>query len=101
MYISEQDVLTVYDILVCFFADDGDPISPAGLRDYNLLSSAVHRPQTSLGDKFKYNTIDEKASALLHSLIKSHPFHNGNKRTALISCLIFYDRYDATIDANK
>lgn len=27
----------------------------------------------------------EKAAALFHSLIANHPFHNGNKRTAVLS----------------
>ena len=101
MYISEDDVIALHESLVVFFANDGDPISPSGVRDYNLLSSATHRPQTSLGDKFKYNTMDEKAAALLHSLIKNHPFHNGNKRTALISTLIFYDRDGSTLEAGE
>ena len=37
----------------------------------------------------------------MHSLIKNHPFHNGNKRTALVSCIIYYDRAGATIEASE
>ena len=43
------------------------------------------RPQTGLGTIDKYPTIEQKAAALLHSLIKNHAFHNGNKRTALVA----------------
>jgi hypothetical protein len=32
------------------------------------------------------------AAALLHSLIHNHPFHNGNKRTALVAMLVFLDK---------
>jgi death-on-curing protein len=32
------------------------------------------------------------AGALLHSLIHNHPFHNGNKRTALVAMLVFLDK---------
>ena len=43
------------------------------------------------------------ASALLHSLIHDHPFHNGNKRTALVSLLVFLDKNDfmLTCDENE
>ena len=32
------------------------------------------------------------AAALLHSLVHDHPFHNGNKRTALVSMLSLLDK---------
>ncbi len=101
MYISEDDVEKLHYALVDFFATDGDPISPPGIRDAGLLSSAVHRPETGLGGVNKYRTLDEKAAALLHSLIMNHPFHNGNKRTALVSCFIYYDRAGATLEATE
>jgi hypothetical protein len=31
-------------------------------------------------------------AAILHSLIHNHPFHNGNKRTALVAMLVFLDK---------
>jgi death-on-curing protein len=30
-------------------------------------------------------------AALLHSLVHNHPFHNGNKRTALVALFVFLD----------
>jgi len=36
-------------------------------------------------DTEKYTTLASKAAALFHSLVKNHPFHNGNKRTALLT----------------
>ncbi len=73
------------------FKDD-DPIEPSGPRDANLLASALMRPSTGLGDVDKYTTIEKKAAALFHSMVMNHPFHNGNKRTALVSTLVFLDR---------
>jgi len=35
---------------------------------------------------------DLKAAALFHSLIKSHPFMDGTKRTALAAALFFLER---------
>jgi death-on-curing family protein len=54
-------------------------------RDHGLVSSAAARPFQSAGGKDIYETIPEKAAALFHSLVANHPFHNGNKRTAVIA----------------
>jgi death-on-curing family protein len=91
-------VLGLHEALVEMFAHDNDPISPSGLRERGLLESAVQRPRTSLGKTEKYASVIEKASALFHSLIKNHPFHNGNKRTALVALVVFLDENDFLID---
>ena len=46
-YLTAEDVIDIHNRLVVVFADDGDPISPHGVRDTNLIEMAVHRPQTS------------------------------------------------------
>lgn len=69
------------------YVDSGDPISPPGVRDENLLASACSRPATGIGQRDKYKSVYSKAAALFHSLTKNHAFHNGNKRVAL-ACLI-------------
>ncbi len=51
-----------------------------GLRDGGLLDSAVHRPRATFGGADLYRTIRDKAAALLESLVKNHPFIDGNKR---------------------
>jgi death-on-curing family protein len=91
-YLTEEEVLEIHFALVKMFAKEGDPIVPSGPRPDGLLASALMRPQTSLGKHEKYNTIPEKAAALFHSLVTNHPFHNGNKRTALVATLSFLDR---------
>lgn len=90
--LSVEDVAAVHEALVEAFCLSGDPIDPPGVRDPNLLDSAVHRPATGNGDVLKYDTVEGCAAALLHSLVHNHPFHNGNKRTALVSMLVFLDR---------
>ena len=90
-YLEAEDVMRVHLALVGFFADQGDPIAPAGARPGGLLESAVGRPRTSLGSTDKYPSLELKAAALLHSLVTSHPFHNGNKRTGLVSTLAFLE----------
>lgn len=91
-YLSEEDALRIHNALVKLFANEGDPIVPSGPREGGLLASALHRPQTGLGGQDKYRTIPHKGAALFHSLVKNHAFHNGNKRTALVATLTFFDR---------
>lgn len=97
MYITSDKAIAIHEALVAFFEKDGDPISPTGVKDLNMLESALFRPQTAIGGIEKYKTLDDKAAALLIALIQNHPFHNGNKRTALISTLVFYDMNDYTL----
>jgi death-on-curing family protein len=88
---SESEVEAIHWELVRDFASDSDPIDPAGVRDPDLLGSAVFRQHTSFGDSLKYPSVEMAASALLHALVHDHPFHNGNKRTALVSMLVLLD----------
>ena len=64
----------------------------------SLLSSACARPHVALGSTEKYPTVFSKAAALFHSLTKNHAFHNGNKRTALVTLLSMLQRNDYYLD---
>lgn len=58
------------------------------VRDIDLLQAAAARPESSAFGEDAYPTLREKATALLHSLARNHPFKDGNKRTATVA-LIF------------
>jgi death-on-curing protein len=60
-----------------------------GVRDIGGLESAVARPQTTVFGNDAYPDLIEKASAMFHSLILNHPFHDGNKRTAFAAVSLF------------
>lgn len=91
-HLEYGSILFIHNQLVEKFADSLDPIDPPGPREEgHLLSSAATRPKTSLGTRAKYPTIEMAAGALLHALVKGHPFHNGNKRTAVVALLVFLD----------
>ena len=60
-----------------------------GIASLSLLESAIMRPQASFGGKDLYPTVFDKTSALIHSLIMNHAFVDGNKRTAMVSGIIF------------
>jgi death-on-curing protein len=60
-----------------------------GIRDENLLTSAVLAPQSSFGGKSPYGDIVEVAAAYLFYICCNHPFLDGNKRTAMMAAIVF------------
>jgi death-on-curing family protein len=90
-YLTASEIIDIHFQLAKDFAKQKNPIKPAGIRDEDMLASAIFRPKTSFQDTLKYPTIEMSAAALLHSLIHNHPFYNGNKRTALVSMLVMLD----------
>ncbi len=65
-----------------------------GIRDEALLESAVAAPQaTTMGEPLISDLL-EIAAAYLFYLCRNHPFLDGNKRTALVACLVFLENND-------
>ena len=70
----------------------------SGVRDENLLASAVNTPfQTFMGNDL-YPSIYDKAAQLCYGIANNHPFTDGNKRTALHSMYVYLiiNGYDIT-----
>lgn len=60
-----------------------------GVRDANLLDSALKAPFQTFDGKDLYSDILGKASQLCYSLIENHPFTDGNKRIGVHLTLLF------------
>lgn len=101
LFISKEEVIKIYEELVADFHSAKDPISPAGLKHEHLLDSALFHMQTSYKGTFKYPTVESAGAALMYSLSNNHPFHNGNKRTAMVSMLVFLDKHNMTLTCNE
>ena len=82
-YLTVAQVLFIHDQMVKRFGGS------FGVRDLGLVESAVARPEASFDGQDLYTDIFDKAAALLQSLLKNHPFVDGNKRTALTSAGVF------------
>ncbi len=82
-FLNVAQVLLIHDQMVRKFGGS------FGVRDLGLIESAVARPQATFSSEYLYKTIFDKAAALLQSLLKNHPFIDGNKRTALTSAGVF------------
>ena len=60
-----------------------------GVRDYNLLESAIETPFQSFGGEELYPTIQSKGARLGYGLIKNHCMVDGNKRIGIHAMLVF------------
>lgn len=94
-YLSLEDVYAIHRAMIAIGGGRGD------IHDFTLLHSAVERPKATFGGQDLYPTVWEKASALLHSLVKNHPFDDGNKRTAYYSTKRFLYLNGFTLKAKK
>lgn len=94
-YLTVEQVLFIHMRLIV--ETGGSP----GVRDLDLLASAVGRPQASYGGQDLYPTIFDKAAALLDSLVRNHPFVDGNKRVGITAAGIFLRRNGYRLTASN
>lgn len=60
-----------------------------GIREESLLESAVAAPQATMMGEPLFQDPLEIASAYIIYLCQNHPLVDGNKQTALATCLVF------------
>ena len=80
------EYLTLEDALLLI-----EELAVGPVRDLGLVDSALHRPAVTLWGRDAYTTIDEKAAALLDSLVRNHPLVDGNKRLGWLATLVLLD----------
>lgn len=81
--------LTVEDIYELHRELEDVFVLSSGVRDKNLLASAVNAPfQTFMGSDL-YPFLYDKAAQLCYGIANNHPFTDGNKRTALHSMYVY------------
>jgi death-on-curing protein len=71
-----------------------------GIRDMGMLESALGKPR----NVYAYNqgsTIFDLAASYAYGIAKNHPFVDGNKRTALVTCDTFLEKNGYIINASN
>ena len=76
-YLTLEEILQIHDNLIEQFGGE------SGIVDMNKLDFIVSKVQSSKGDTYR------KAAMLMHDIISTHPFIDGNKRTAVETAKIF------------
>ena len=88
-YLLKECVVELHSILSnnTHLLEDMDPVKPEGIKNNSMLESAVNRQLTGSGKFYKYSNPFSNAATLTYGVIKNHAFHNGNKRTGLLSLI--------------
>ena len=71
------------------------------IRDRERLEAAVARSASSAFGEDAYKTIQEKVAAMMHSVVRNHPFTDGNKRTATVAALFMLTVNGYDVDWDK
>ena len=72
-----------------------------GLRDPNLLDSALAQPKVTVGGKFAHKTLFDKAAAYGFHVCRNNPVVDGNKRVAFVLMDIFLQKNGWEITASE
>jgi death-on-curing protein len=94
-YLTAVQVLFIHARLI---AETG---GATGLRDLGLLEAAVARPQATFDGADLYPDRRAKAAALMASLVRNHPFVDGNKRVGITAAGIFLQRNGLRLTATN
>ncbi len=80
------DILSVADLLEI----TSGVLDEVQVRDAGLLAAAAARPVTTVFGEDAYPDFEDKAAALLHSLVRTHALVDGNNRLAWSACRVFH-----------
>ncbi len=94
--IGLHEVLRAHFLIVDFFVEQDYGVGGIGPKSVDLLHSSIYRQFVSFGGKDKWPDMYEKCATLLFGLVKDHPFHDANKRTAFLVTLFQLDRLNRT-----
>jgi len=92
-FLTIERVLRIHESQ--FVTKGGSP----GLRDMGLLESALAMPRAGFGGEYLHSDLFEMGAAYLFHVAKNHPFVDGNKRTALVTALVFLEMNGVRVEA--
>lgn len=99
--IGYDDVLRAHYLISDYFENTTGEESVYGVKDFNLLGSALGRQAVSFNGITKWTQFHEISATLFFGLVKNHAFHDGNKRTALLILIYQLFNYGRVINCNK
>lgn len=80
---TTDDLISLHDEVIKPKYGGGSP----GIRSPGGLDAATNRPFVAFGGQEQFPTHYDKAAALMDSIIRRHPFVDGNKRTAFVAAV--------------
>lgn len=98
---AEPQFLSIEDV-IDIHADQIDRYGGSlGVRDVELLQSAIGMPEAGFGDHYLHADLFEMAAAYLYHIVQNHPFIDGNKRTGAMAAFVFLKLNGLTLDADE
>lgn len=93
--ITTEKVILIHNELIDTFGGS------KGLRDRATLESALNRPFQTFDGIELYKTIEEKAAAIIESLLINHPFIDGNKRIGYVMMRLLLLSENMVLEASE
>lgn len=84
-YLSPEDILQIHSFLI------DETGGSHGIRDRDALITLTELPKQEAYGKELYPSIHKKAAVYIRNIIISHPFMDGNKRTAMTAAGVFLE----------
>ncbi len=72
-----------------------------GVRDWDMLQSAVAMPAAGYGSRFLHGDLCEMAAAYLFHIVQNHPFIDGNKRVGAVAAYVFLALNNVRLTADQ
>ena len=94
VWIDRELVLAIHDRQL---AEHG---GAPGVRDEGLLESALARPRQMFAYSDRESDVVDLAAALAYGIARNHPFVDGNKRTAIVTCETFIELNGGKLEAH-
>ena len=94
VFLTFAEIIEIHDYQIAHFG------GASGVRNIELLKSAIGMPSATFGGEYLHPSIFEMAAAYLYHLVENHPFVDGNKRVGAMAALIFLDLNGYDFDAS-
>jgi len=72
-----------------------------GIRDMELLQSALAMPSTGVNEEYLHHGLFEMAAAYVFHIVQNHPFVDGNKRTGGVAAVVFLALNGVELEADE
>ena len=92
-FLSLAEILEVHQDQIVRYGGE------SGIRDMNLLKSALAMPAATFGGVHLQDSVFEMAAAYLFHLVQNHPFIDGNKRVGAVAAVVFLALNGHALDA--
>lgn len=95
-WVSAREAIVIHALQIAEFG------GRAGIRDLNMLESALARPINKyLYAAPKKLSIPHLAAVYAMSLLRNHPFVDGNKRVGLVVSAVFLEKNGFSLNASQ